>query len=278
VSLVRNVLRLIIALALLCALAIARGNVRAQPASQRASVVRLLESYDVPAAQLPAGLTLVDHYEVPNYLLAANDQDPSLVQQRILDAGRVDELERVFHGSAGGTGTLYSYLVLFRDAASAQSDVNAVPSHVPPGALTQEAAPALGDTSFAFLTSGTGASGTAFDEVEVGFAAGRLAVFVLETGPTGSVQESDILPLATLYAQQAAVPPPPPTDAEVALLQTQASPESVLYDAYSLLLTRHGTQLSPAALLSAAFKGAETTVGSSANLPAAPVISSSDPD
>lgn len=237
----------------------------------------ILHQYDIPLDQLPNGLTLSSGAEITNAEQAADMEDPAQIQT-FIDRGRLDGVDRVFHGASGGAGHETAYLTLYSGSAGAQADLKDFPPQ--PGlTITQEAPPNLGDASVLARLSSTDGSGNPFEEVLAGFTLGRLEVVVYQSGPAGSVNDDDVMPLLATYAQRAPAPPPA-TANELAILKAQGSPESILYDAYTFLLDRYPQRLYPSDVLGSAFAGAAQAVAATGvrGLPQAPQVTSSDPD
>src|SRR6202043_2542783 len=97
--------------------------------------------------------------------------------------------------------------------------------------LTPVASPHFGDTTAAYATSDP-----AIESTNLVFSSGRVEVLASEIGAPGTTQLADILPLARVMESRAKLPAPAPTSDELAVLSTQTQPESILHDAYELLL------------------------------------------
>lgn len=234
--------------------------------------LRVLSHYVLPQSALPVGFVQTHAREQPNEIVAALAEDPAQVQKIVL-RGRIEGAEQELQASSGQSATIDIELQLFRDAAGAQADLND-PVGLRLNALTPASTPSLGDASAAYT-----AASRAGPAAILSFTIGRLEVSLIETGAAPSV--GDLQTLATRLAGQAQdVPPPPPDAAELALLQTETTPESILRDAYDFLLALYLKQLPPADVLGAAYAGASKalTDAGATNLPPAPVITASDPD
>ena len=250
-----------------CAFGSPRSSALAQQSLSPAQ--RILAGYlSFPSGALPAGLKPQAISPVPNSVAAAEASDPMEVQ-KILDRARLDGLEQEFLQRLAGSPHLVVDVTLFRDSAGADADVT------DPGPATAVPVPSFGDVSAGYSLS-AGSNGV----TALSFASGRLEVEVTEVGPTGSTSQADILPLAQLMASQAAVPPAAPTPDELAVLQTQTAPESILHDAYSLLVQHLLQPLPPSQVLASAYRGASTALAGAGvtDIPAAPSITAGDLD
>ncbi len=234
---------------------------------------QVLTPYLLNASNTPPALQQQDVTPLDNVTVAAYAQDPTAVQN-ILNRARIDGLEQDFGQTNGSPDQIQLQLSLFRDAAGAQADV-ADPVLLAGLGPSATSAPSLGDTSAGFTTKAA-----SFETTNIGFSAGRLEVLITEIGRPDTTKTADIMPLADLMATLTKTPPPPPSDAELAVLQTQTSPESILHDAYTLLIENYLQKLPPSQLLNAAYKGAADalTAAGASNVPPAPNITSTDED
>lgn len=257
---------------------VARAQVQG-PTSTLPAVYTLLKAYTLPQSALPQGSIEVGIQENDNVSLVAQDGDPTAAQN-VVARGRIDGIEQdlILGGHSGNAITLD--LELFRDSAGASADVQDL-SGLQGSQVTSLTPPSLGDSNIAAHIASPARSGGAPEGVLVGFSSGRLEVNVIEQGSTGSVSEDDVLPLAKYVASAVASNPvPAPSDAELALLRTEADPEQILYDAYDFLLQNYLTQLNPSDLLTGAFMGAAKALTDKGvtSVPAAPQITSQDAD
>jgi C-terminal peptidase prc len=234
---------------------------------------QVLARYLVPDGTAPSGLTIAGISPLDNVLVGALAEDPREVQ-KIITRARLDGLEQDFSQSNNSSAQIQLQLSLFRDSTGSSADVGD-PSLLAGTKLTPVAVPHIGDTSAAYTTSDP-----AIETNNLVFTAGRVEVLVSEVGPAGSTKQSDILPLARLMESRTRAPAPAPTSDELAVLDTQTQPESILHDAYELLLQNYLSKLPPSQVLGAAYDGATTALNNAgvANVPAAPTITATDTD
>jgi carboxyl-terminal processing protease len=232
-----------------------------------------LSKYLLTTGTIPSGLQVADITPLSNVVVAAFAQTPTDIQ-KVINRARLDGIEQDFN-QQGGSSKVQIQLQLssFRDSAGADADV-ADPSLLAGLGAVSVPVQSLGDVSAAYTTTG----GT--DSTNIAFASGRLEVLVSEVGPSGSVKQSDILPLAKLMESRTKLPLAPPTDSELAVLQTQTTPEEVLHDAYTLLYENYLQKLPPSQFLASAYNGAQKalTNASVTGLPGTPNITSNDED
>jgi C-terminal peptidase prc len=253
---------------------LAGRSARAQTSvSSLAPAQQVLARYLVPDGSAPAGLTIVGTSQLDNVLVAALAEDPNEVQ-KIVTRARLDGLEQDFTENANSTDQVQLQLSLFRDGSGASDDV-ADPSLLAGTKLTTVSAPRLGDTSAAYTTSDA-----AIETTNLVFTAGRVEVLVSELGPAGTTKQADILPLARLMESRTRAPAPAPTSDELAVLTTQTQPESILHDAYELLLENYLSKLPPTQILTAAYDGAAKALNDAGvpSTPPDPSITASDMD
>ncbi|HTE83596.1 MAG TPA: S41 family peptidase [Dehalococcoidia bacterium] len=233
---------------------------------------QVLSRYLLASGTIPANLQIADITPLDNVTVAAFAQTPADIQ-KIINRARLDGVEQDFTQTDGSTAQIQLQLSLFRDAGGAVADVGDPSLLAGLGATTIEA-PAFGDVSAGYATSG------GVESTNLVFAAGRIEILISEVGRAGSTKQSDILPLARIMESRSKLPAPPPSQVELAVLQTQTTPEAILHDAYSLLLENYLQKLPPSQLLGAAYGGAikALTDAQVTGLPAAPNISSSDED
>lgn len=268
----RLVSRLILILTLMVLLG-AGGRAFAQQA-QGSPAFDLLQQYALPVTAIPAGYSQISLAEVSNTAEAAQLRDPAAVQ-KLVSRGRTDGLEQILEPAAGTPSLIEIDLALYSDSAGAQADLGDTTSA--PGFTLMPAPPALGDTSIDANVSAV-PGGPQLQGQLLGFTSGRLEVLVTGLALSGSAAP-DIQSVAALLSQQAAAAPPSaPAPAELATLQTETSPESILHDSYRLLLDNYLSSLTPAVILGSAYTGAANalTAAGASNLPAAPQITSSD--
>jgi len=234
---------------------------------------QVLARYLVPDGSAPAGLSIAGTSSLDNVLVAALASDPTDVQN-IVSEGRLDGLEQDFTETGNAQTQIQLQLSLYRDGTGATTDL-ADPSLLAPAKLTPASAPHIGDTSAAYTTSDAG-----IDTTNLVFTVGRVEVLVSELGPPGSTKQADILPLARLLESRTKLPAPAPTSDELAVLTTETQPESILHDAYELLLQNYLSKLPPSQVLTAAYNGAakKLTDAGVTNAPPAPSITAADQD
>ena len=233
---------------------------------------QLVSKYLLAGGTVPTGLQIADITPLDNVVVAAFAQTPTDIQ-KIIDRARLDGLEQDFSQTNGNSAQVQLQLSSFRDPGGAVADVGD-PSLLAGLGATKISAPSFGDASAAYSTGG----GT--ESTNIAFATGRMEVLISEVGKPGSVNQADILPLARLMESRTKLPLSPPSQVELAVLQTQTNPESILHDSYSLLIENYLQKLPPSQLLNAAFSGATKalTDANVTGLPAAPNISSSNED
>lgn len=248
-----------------------------QSQTQVSPALQILRAYRLPLTILPAGSKAGTTDDIRNADLASQIEDPAEVA-KLVNRGRIDGIEQHFT-LPNGAGALALDLDLFRDSAGAQADL-ADTSSYQGNVITPESAPSLGDASLALqIVFGSGNNSTTAAHT-LGFTSGRLEVSLTALGPSGSVSQATLTPLATYLAGIASQqPPPPPSDAELALLQSETAPESILHDSYRLLIDNYLTSLSPPDMLTTAFNGAVGKLPAGLNnVPAAPQVTSGDPE
>ncbi len=264
-------------LALLATLALgvaAGGSAVAQQANQTlTSGQQVLSRYLLASGTIPPGLQIADLTPLDNVAVAAFAQTPTDIQ-KILDRSRLDGLEQDFSQANGNSAQIQLQLSLFRDSGGAAADVGD-PSLLAGLGATLIQAPSFGEVSAAYTTR----SGN-LESTNIAFSTGRIEVLVSEVGRPGTVKQSDIVGLTRLMESRTRLPPPPPGAAELAVLQTQTTPEAILHAAYGLLLENYLQKVPPSQLLGAAFGGALKSLGSAqvSGLPAAPNISAANED
>jgi carboxyl-terminal processing protease len=265
--------RLTLILAFLAFLS-AAGRATAQATPPQSAVYALLQQYTLPASGTPYGYVPISVDEVNNAAAAAALQDQASIQ-KLVSRGRIDGLSQVFANISASPSVIEIDLALYRDAAGAQADLADTTSSQQ--ITLSAAAPSVGDTSISAVLA-LPSSGPSLQGQLVGFTSGRLEVIVTGVAISGSAVP-DLTPVTAFLAEQASSQSvPPPSAAELALLQTQTSPESILHDTYRLLLAGYLSSLSPATLLGAAFSSATDALSAAgvASLPTAPQITSGD--
>lgn len=269
----RSVLSLVVAMVL--AMGLNGHSALAQQSNQPLTPAQqVVVRYLFPTGTNPPGLTQQDITPLDNVLVAALAEDPAAVQN-IVTRARLDGLEQDFVPSAAASKTQIQLQVsLFRDSTGASADV-ADPSLLAGLPLATVPAPMFGDTSAGYATKST-----SLETTNLIFSSGRLEVLVSELGPAGSTNQTDIVPLTRLMEGKAKLAPPAPTPEELAILQTQTSPESILKDAFEILQENYLTKLPPSQLLGAAYKGASKALADAGvtGVPDAPSVTSDDPD
>jgi C-terminal peptidase prc len=269
----RPIAALAVILSLVIVFAASRPAAADQPVPTLTSTEQLLSKYLLGSGTIPSGLQVADITPLDNVVVAAFAQTPTDIQ-KVITRARLDGIEQDFNQQGGSNkAQIQLQLSSFRDSAGADADV-ADPSLLAGLGAVSSPVPSLGDVSAAYTTTGS------TDSTNIAFASGRLEVLISEVGPSGSVQQSDILPFARLMESRTKLPLPPPTDTELAVLQTQTTPEAVLHDAYTLLYENYLQKLPPSQFLSSAFTGAEKalTDANVSGLPGAPNITSTDED
>lgn len=273
----RHIVRFLVLVAAVVVLGSSRQTASAQP-RQPVVALDILEEYVLPRSATPPGFREESLRAIPNHIEAALRSDPDRIQL-LVDRERIIGAEQVFEETGGEQPMdLELTLTLFSTSGGAQEDLT--DTVAPFGfALTRMAGPALGDASVAFQMTGTGPRGPV--EVQgAGFTVGRLQVIVQEYGLPGRPTQDDVLPLLRAVAERAVRRPPPPTsESERAFLRAQASPQSILYYAYEMLLGLYLVDLSPREVLMAAYVGARNalTAAGVPELPPPPQITSDDP-
>jgi len=244
-----------------------------QPSPQLSSVEQSLTSYLVPASTLPAGVEQSNVTGLENAALAEQTVDPADVQ-KIVDRARLDGLEQDLWRTSSGLDDIHVDISIFRDAAGASSDVSD-PVELAPVSPTPVTAPRAVDGSAAYLFKTARFDGTA-----IAFASGRLEVLVLEFASSGTASMEHILPVAKLAATQAATPPPAPAQSDLDVLTTETGPDSVLHDAYGILMKDYVTPLNPSDVLGGAYDAAAQSLDRAgiSGAPAAPAITAQDVD
>jgi carboxyl-terminal processing protease len=234
---------------------------------------QVVAHYLITQGSIPAGLQLAQITPLSNVIVAAFAEAPSEIQ-KVIDRSRIDGLEEDF-SRAGTRGQIQLQISLFKDSAGASQDVDDPSLLAGLGASRVSAAPRIGDHSAAYSVKSAN-----LDSNDIVFSAGRVEVLVSQIGRPGTVSMDDILPLAQLMESKTKLPPPPPGPDELAVLETQTSPENILYDAYGLLIENYLDKLTPSQLLAAAWKGAAKALSDAGvtSIPPAPNITSSDED
>jgi carboxyl-terminal processing protease len=271
----RRLISLVLVLTAVLALCVSgRAALAQQSIENLTPAQQVVSKYLLAPSDVPAGLQQAGKSSLDNVLVGALAGDPAEIA-KIISRGRLDGIEQDFSQTNGGNAQIQLQLSLYRDISGAAADVPDPSLLAGQGAKTVNA-PSLGDVSAGYTTQMP-----SLETTNIIFASGRLEVLVSELGPPGSTNQADILPMARLVETKAKQSPPPgPTAAELAVLQTQTTPESILKDAYDLLLQNYLMKLPPSQLLTAAWTGATKalTAAGVTGLPAAPAISGADGD
>ncbi|MGI8552727.1 MAG: S41 family peptidase [Dehalococcoidia bacterium] len=257
----------------------ARPIVAQQAGGQPSPALRILARYTLTSSALPAGLQLSGTRVLSNAILAGDNEDPQQARA-IVERGRLDGLEQDFSLSGNADVALSLDLALFRDSSGAQADLTDLTAP-PEFSVSEIPAPALGDANEGIRQTIMASDTLQLEILQFGFTIGRLEVSVAEVGPIGSPSEADITPLLTIMADSVrSQPVPAPTESELSILSSQASPESILHDAYRFLLANYLTKLAPVDALGPAYEGAAKSAMAAGtdNLPAAPQLIATDPE
>jgi carboxyl-terminal processing protease len=249
----------------------------------------ILDALAFTDESLPEDFFEVVRLCVSNAELAALTESPDLIE-RIVVHRRLNGLEQDVRRPSTPDGVAFHiYLTLFADARLAEAEMTLPATPVgfaAIGAFTGASVLPLQPRlltrrrALAICYGGESPTGDPLAGLAVRFRAGRLIAIVSGIGPQGSLPEDDVWTLvAALEARIDAAPPPPAHASEIAAVATQATGAMILENAFMLLHDFHHRSPSTTDLLTAAYEGAAAFVVETKgrDLPASPVVSSSDP-